>query len=66
MIFRHETEGRQNQDVDFGMTEDPEEMLPEKRVSTGGNLVELRPEETSNSRKTSAIVMTGNARTSRN
>ena len=35
--LRDETEGRQDQDVDLGVPEDPEEVLPEHRVAAGGD-----------------------------
>ena len=35
--LRDETEGRQDQDVDLGVAEDPEEVLPEHRVAAGGD-----------------------------
>jgi hypothetical protein len=37
-------EGRQDQDVDLGMAEDPEQVLPEDRVATTGWYVEVSPE----------------------
>ena len=43
--LRHEAERRQDQDVDLGVSEDPEQMLPEQRVGPGLDLVEVRPEE---------------------
>ena len=35
-----DAEGRQDQDVDLGMAEHPEEVLPEERITAGGDLVE--------------------------
>src|SRR5258708_40320622 len=35
-------EGRQDEDVDFGMAEEPEEVLPEQWVAAGGGLREGR------------------------
>src|SRR6185312_8372947 len=43
--FGYEAERRQDQDVDLGVSEQPEEVLPEKRVGSGGDLVERGPEE---------------------
>ena len=41
----HDAHGRQDQDVDLGMAEDPEEVLPEERVGAAGGRVEERAEE---------------------
>ena len=43
--LRHQTERRQDQDVDLWVTEDPEQVLPEERVGAGGHRVEVRAEE---------------------
>jgi hypothetical protein len=37
--------GREDEDVDLGMPEDPEQVLPEQRVGAGGHLVEVGAEE---------------------
>ena len=37
--LRDDAEGRQDQNVDLRVTEDPEEVLPEQRVATGGDQV---------------------------
>ena len=37
--------GRQDQDVDFGVAEDPEEVLPEQRGAPAGGQVERGAEE---------------------
>src|SRR5678816_772350 len=44
--FGHESECRQDEDVDLWVTEDPEQVLPEQRVAAGADVVEVRPEET--------------------
>src|SRR5215203_285028 len=35
----HDAERRQNQDINLRMSEDPEEMLPKERITTGGGFV---------------------------
>ena len=39
--FRHEREARHDQDVDFGMSEDPEEMHPEDGRPAGLGIEEV-------------------------
>ena len=36
--------GREDEDVDLGVAEEPEEVLPEDRVTAGGGIEEERPE----------------------
>ena len=42
--FGHDTHGRQNQDVDLGVAEEPEQVLPQDRVAAGGGIEEVGAE----------------------
>jgi hypothetical protein len=42
---RHHAERRHEDDVDLGMTEEPEQVLPEQRIAAFGRVVELRADQ---------------------
>ena len=44
--LRNDAEGRQNQNVDFRVTEEPEDMLEHHRIATAGGVKERRIKET--------------------
>ncbi len=63
--LRDDTERGQDQDVDLGVTKDPEEVLPEQRVAAGRLGVEAGAEKRSNMSRMRETVMAGKARTIR-
>ena len=42
--FGHDGENRENQNINFGVAKDPEDMLPEKNVAAGGRVKEISAE----------------------
>ena len=44
MMWRDDAEGRQDHDVDFGVAEEPEQVLVEDRIAAAGRVEESRAE----------------------